>query len=150
DLSGGEAVLARKASLLARLRDVAREGAELFGQKASWSEEGLGTVDRVQTYYDTLSDVYRNSGEALDAEERAAREMRDALLRQRQAVQDQRRTVTNWLRQLDDPRESAMDRVRQNMSAIQDRTRAVLEANIDQRAAQRRRDAAAAETERAL
>lgn len=150
DLSGGEGVLSRKAALLGRLRDVAREGGELFGEKARWSEEGVGTVDRVQSYYDTLSEVYRSGGEALDAEERAAREMRDALQRQRQGIRDQRQTVAGWLRQLDDPRESAMDRVRQNMSAIQERTRAVLETNIDARRAERQKAAAAAEVERAL
>ncbi len=150
DLSGGEALLARKASLLGRLRDVAREGAELFGQKAAWSEEGVGTVDRVQTYYDTLSEVYRSGGEALDAEERAARETRGALLRARQDIQDQRRTVTGWLAQLNDPRENAMARVAQNMTAIQERTRAVLEANIDARRVTRQRDAAVAVVEGAL
>ncbi|MDX6770396.1 MAG: hypothetical protein SF051_12750, partial [Elusimicrobiota bacterium] len=150
DLSGGEALLARKAALLARLREVAREGAELFGQKAAWSDEGLSTVDRVQTYYDTLAEVYRSGGEALDAEERAARETRDALLRARRDIQDQRRTVTGWLAQLNDPRENAMARVAQNMSSIQERTRAVLEANVETRRFERQRAAAAGAVERAL
>ncbi|UPT72640.1 MAG: hypothetical protein M0D55_11825 [Elusimicrobiota bacterium] len=139
ELSGGEAVLDRKASIFERLATVTREGADLFGQKAGWSAEGVGTVGRVQTYYDTLGEVYRSGDEALDAERKAALEFRDALDKSRRGIQEQRSTVVGWLRQLDDPNETALARVGQNISAIQDRTRTVLETNIEARRAERAR-----------
>ncbi|MDP3544356.1 MAG: hypothetical protein Q8T11_17975 [Elusimicrobiota bacterium] len=143
DLSGGEAVLARKVTAFDRLSGVAREGADLFGQKTQWSQESVGTVGRVQTYYDTLGEVYQNGDEALDAERKAALEFRDALKKSRDGIQEQRTTVVGWLQQLDNPNETALARVAQNISAIQDRTRSVLETNIEARRAERARDAAA-------
>ncbi|MCM2303095.1 MAG: hypothetical protein NDJ72_00215 [Elusimicrobia bacterium] len=143
DLSGGEAVLARKVAAFDMLSGVAREGADLFGQKTQWSQESVGTVGRVQTYYDTLGEVYSSGDEALDAERKAALEFRDALKKSRDGIQEQRTTVVGWLQQLDNPNETALSRVAQNISSIQDRTRAVLETNIEARRAERARDAAA-------
>lgn len=143
DLSGGEAVLARKVSAFDSLSAVAREGADLFGQKTQWSQEGVGTVGRVQTYYDTLGEVYSSGDEALDAERKAALEFRDALAKSRKGIQEQRTTVVGWLQQLDNPNETALARVAQNISQIQDRTRGVLETNIEARRAERARDGAA-------
>jgi len=142
DLSGGELVLDRKVSAYSKLSAVAREGADLFGQKASWSAEGVGTVSRVQTYYDSLGEVYTSGNEALDAERTAALEFKTALAKSRAGIVEQRTTVLGWLGQLDNPNESALSRVAQNISSIQDRTKAVLETNIDARRAERSRDAA--------
>lgn len=142
DLAGGEAVLDRKVTMFDRLSTVAREGADLFGQKAQWSAEGVGTVGRVQTYYDTLGEVYQSGDEALDAERKAALEFKSALEKSRKGINDQRTTVVGWLAQLDNPNETALARVAQNISTIQDKTRAVLETNIEARRAERARDAA--------
>ncbi|PIR15843.1 MAG: hypothetical protein COV48_12115, partial [Elusimicrobia bacterium CG11_big_fil_rev_8_21_14_0_20_64_6] len=131
DLSGGEAVLDRKVSAYRNLSTVAGEGADIFGQKAQWSAEGVETVGKVQTYYDTLGEVYQNGNEALDAERTAALEFKDALAKSRRGIQEQRTTVVGWLQQLDNPNESALSRVAQNISAIQDKTRGVLETNIE-------------------
>ncbi len=142
DLSGGEAVLDRKAGAYTRLAAVAREGADLFGQKAQWSAEGVNTVGQVQTYYDTLGEVYQSGNEALDAEKKAALEFKDAVAKSRKGINEQRTTVVGWLQQLDNPNETALARVGENLSAIQDKTRAVLETNIEARRAESARDAA--------
>ncbi|MDD5305489.1 MAG: hypothetical protein PHS14_20505, partial [Elusimicrobia bacterium] len=142
DLGGGEAVLDRKVAAFNLLSGVAREGADLFGQKAQWSAESVGTVGRVQTYYDTLGEVYQNGDEALDAEAAAAREFKAALDKSRKGINEQRTTVVGWLSQLDNPNETALARVGENISAIQDKTRSVLETNIEARRTERARDAA--------
>src|SRR5205807_3112081 len=47
------------------------------------------------------------------------------------SLQDSQRNLNSWLSQLNDPHESALRRVMENVDAIQDKTRAVLGANID-------------------
>jgi len=150
DLTGGEAILDRKVGIYNRLSAVAREGADLFGQKMQWSAEGVGTVGRVQTYYDTLGEVYHSGDEALDAERKAALEFKSALDKSRRAIQEQRATVVGWLQQLDNPNETALSRVAQNISSIQDKTRSVLETNIEARRAERARDGASKAVSAAL
>lgn len=150
NLTGGEAVLDRKVSMYNRLSVVAREGADLFGQKMQWSAEGVDTVGKVQNYYDTLGEVYTSGDEALDAERKAALEFKDALDKSRKGIQEQRTTVVGWLQQLDNPNETALARVAQNISTIQDKTRAVLETNIEARRAERARDAASKAVEATL
>ena len=150
DRAGGDAVLLRKIRVFGRLRDMSAEGALLFNQKATWSAEGVGTVARVKDYYDALGETYSYGGDALDAELTAARQFQDALAASRKDVQDQRATMVGWLGQLNSPNESALARVGQNLSAIQDKTRAVLETNIDARRAERARDEATRSVEKLL
>jgi hypothetical protein len=150
DRSGGDAVLARKAALFASLTSILNEGAGLFGQKAAWDEGGSATAERAASYYSGLDQTYASGDQALDAELTAAKEFQDALAKSRSDIDSQRTEVVGWLKQLNDPNESALSRVAQNMSTIQDKTRAVLETNVSARRAQRARDEAAASVEETL
>jgi hypothetical protein len=131
DLSGGVALLDRKYSLYTRVRDVAVEGAQLFTTKSGWDNETYETINTAILYYDTMSEVYDYGNQALDKDAEAARQMRDAVSKQRDEIRKQRTTVVGWLAQLNAPEESALNRVAQNISAVQEKTRAVVESNFD-------------------
>lgn len=149
-LTGGAGVLDRKVAIYRRIAGVAAEGADLFGQKMQWSQEGVETAGKVEDYYETIGEVYNSGNEALDAELSAAREFQAAVNKSRADIQKQRATVVGWLAQLNDPRESALARVAQNLSTIQEKTRAVLESNVAARRAQRERDRASKTVEETL
>ncbi|MBI3565818.1 MAG: hypothetical protein HY079_11520, partial [Elusimicrobia bacterium] len=150
DRAGGRAVLDRKTALFAGLATVLNEGAQLFQQKSAWSADGVNTASRAASYYNGLQQTYTSGDEALDAERSAARQFKTALDDSRSKIQSQRAEVVGWLNQLNDPNESALSRVMQNVSAIQDKTRAVLETNVSARAAERERDKASAAVEATL
>lgn len=131
DLSGGDGVLERKLTVYTKIRDTAKEGADLFGQKVSWDTESFQTVTDVTGYYDSLGQVYSSGDQALDADRAAAQKFKDTLTKAQQQIAKQKAEVSGWLKQLNDPHESALRRVTENLSAIQDKTRAVLETNIE-------------------
>ncbi|MBI5595336.1 MAG: hypothetical protein HY928_04520, partial [Elusimicrobia bacterium] len=140
----GEAVFSRKERIYARVQETAAEGAALFGQKVGWDKGSFDTVASIADYYATLEEIYARSDEALDAEVSAAQTYRDTLKKTADDLAAQRGQVTEWLRQLNDPHETAMRRVADNLSRLQERTRAVLESNIKQHDAKKSYDAAAA------
>ncbi len=150
DRSGGDAVLARKAALFSGLASILKEGAQLFQQKSAWSAAGVNSAVQAASYYNGLDQTFVSGDRALAAERTAAQEISSALATSRASIDGQRAEVVGWLKQLDDPNESALSRVMQNVSAIQDKTRAVLETNVSARAAERERDKAAAAVESSL
>lgn len=150
DRSGGDAVLARKTSLFQNLAGVLNQGAALFQQKSSWDAGGVDSAARATSYYNGLQQTYVSGGQALAAELNAARQELTAVQQAKSKIDGQRDEVVGWLKRLDDPNESALSRVMQNVSAIQDKTRAVLETNVAARDAQRKRDQAAAAVESTL
>ncbi|MBI5209140.1 MAG: hypothetical protein HY927_04110 [Elusimicrobia bacterium] len=131
DGSGGAALLERKFKMYTKVRDTAKEGAELFGLKTTWDTETYGTINTATMYYETMGEVYNYGNQALDKDLQSAQQMRDAVAKQLEDIRKQKVTVTNWLAQLNDPHESALNRVAQNISAIQEKTRAVVEANVN-------------------
>ncbi|MBI4677536.1 MAG: hypothetical protein HY748_08135 [Elusimicrobia bacterium] len=131
DLSNGKAVLDRKVPLYVKIRDIATAGAELFGLKIGWDNEAYDTINTAIMYYDTMGEVYEYGNEALDKDLDAAKKMRDAVSQQREDIRKQRATVVNWLSQLNSPEESALNRVAQNISAVQEKTRVLVETNFD-------------------
>ncbi|MDE2293330.1 MAG: hypothetical protein KGL53_14710, partial [Elusimicrobia bacterium] len=139
-----DALYARKLSLYQRLMQVANEGAALFNQKAGWDQSSSSTVQAVAGYYGTLQTIYSDSSQALDAEQQAAQEYKASLDQTKAQLDSQRTEVTGWLQQLNNPDESAMNRISENLSAIQDKTKAVLEACVQRADAKKRYDAAAA------
>jgi hypothetical protein len=147
DRSGGDAVLARKAALFSGLSSILNEGAQLFQQKSAWSAAGVDSAVQAASYYNGLNQTFVSGNQALAAERTAAQEISDALAASRGKIDDQRTEVVGWLKQLDDPSESALSRVMQNVSTIQDKTRTVLETNVSARQAEKERDKAAAAVE---
>ncbi|MDE2489700.1 MAG: hypothetical protein KGM24_02555, partial [Elusimicrobia bacterium] len=150
DRSGGAAVLARKAALFAGLKSILDEGAGLFGQKAAWDAEGDSTAEEAKTYYDGLGQTYASGDQALAAELSAAQQFQSALAASKANIDSQRGEVVGWLQQLDNPNESALARVAESLSAIQDKTRKVLETNVSARQAQRKSDEASAAVDEAV
>jgi hypothetical protein len=150
DRSGGDAVLARKAALFSGLAGVLKDGAALFQQKASWSASGVDTAVQAASYYNGLNQTYVSGNQALEAELSAAQQFKSALADSKSKIDSQRAEVVGWLGQLNSANESALNRVAQNISTIQDKTRAVLETNIAARQAERDRDATSASVESTL
>ena len=150
DRSNGSAVLARKTALFASLASILAEGAGLFQQKAAWDGEGVASAAQATTYYNGLNQTYVSGNQALAAEAQANQQFADALAASRAKIDGQRTEVVGWLGQLNSPNESALSRVAQNISTIQDKTRAVLETNVSARAAERSRDKASAAVDAAL
>ncbi|MBI5622891.1 MAG: hypothetical protein HY924_03845 [Elusimicrobia bacterium] len=136
DLSNGLGVLGRKIPLYTRVRDIATRGSELFGMKQGWDNETYDTINTAFLYYDTMGEVYEYGNEALDKDADAAREMRDAVSGQREEIRKQKKTVVEWLSQLNSPEQSALDRVASNVSAVQEKTKAVVMANVDYKKAE--------------
>ena len=133
-----EALYARKVGVYGVVSSIAAEGEGLFRTKRGWDEGGFETVEDVASYYDSVREIHDSSGEALDAEAKALREFRKKLSDSAKEFADQRKSVEEWLRQLNDPHESAMRRIADSLSKIQDRTRAVLESNIEHHKSRRR------------
>lgn len=150
DRSNGSAVLARKTSLFASLAAILAEGASLFQQKAAWDGEGVASAVQATTYYNGLNQTYVSGNQALAAEAQANQQFADALAASRAKIDSQRAEVVGWLGQLNSPNESALSRVAQNISTIQDKTRAVLETYVSAREAERSRDKASAAVDEAL
>jgi hypothetical protein len=150
DRSAGTGVLARKVALFTNLSSILAQGAALFQQKAAWDGEGVASAVQATTYYTGLATTYASGNQALAAELTAAQEFQSALAASRSKIDSQRSEVVGWLGQLNSPNESALSRVAQNISTIQDKTRAVLETNVQARAAERARDKAAASVEGVL
>ncbi|MEK7657133.1 MAG: hypothetical protein AAB412_05210, partial [Elusimicrobiota bacterium] len=127
----GEAVMARKSRVYAKLRELAVEGAAVYKQKVEWSKGSTENIDAMKTYYGGLETIYSKSGEALDAEYKAAQTYMASLQKTADDLAKQRETVAGWLKQLNDPHESALNRIAQNLSTLQDKTRSVLESNVE-------------------
>ncbi|MEK7656316.1 MAG: hypothetical protein AAB412_01030, partial [Elusimicrobiota bacterium] len=126
---GGDSVVDRKIALYQELNGITREGVEFYGLKVDWSKEGYKTVDRIGTYYDSTARIYESSGEVSEAEREAILKMKEALRKTFQELEDNRRKLAGWMSQLNSPQESALKRVAEDVRAIQEKTRAVLEQN---------------------
>ncbi|MDX6770287.1 MAG: hypothetical protein SF051_12200 [Elusimicrobiota bacterium] len=124
------AVLERKARVFTELDAFLVDTLAFFNVKQGWNRDGYATVDRIGDYYDSLSEIYSGGQTANDNEVVALDTMRDALLTTFNDLEQTRREVTGWLAQLNDPRQSALRRVSESISEIQDRTRRVLEENV--------------------
>ncbi|MFH1725341.1 MAG: hypothetical protein ABII00_12075 [Elusimicrobiota bacterium] len=125
-----DAVVDRKLSIFGQLNAITREGIDFWGTQIGWDNDSFETIDQMGTYYDATRDLYENSGTVADNELDAILEMKDALKKTFDDLQDQRRDVENWLGQLNPKEESALKRVAEDMRKIQDKTKAVLEQNI--------------------
>ncbi|MFA6004148.1 MAG: hypothetical protein WC881_08770, partial [Elusimicrobiota bacterium] len=124
-------VYARKAATLVQLNEFLRAGMAFFDVKQGWNQESFGTIDKVDSFYRSMGEVYDGGLSVNDNEVKAINTMRDSLKKTFDDLEATRRKVSTWMNQLNDPNESALRRVGDSVAEIQDKTRAVLETNID-------------------
>ena len=126
-----ESVYKRTIENLSNIRDFVGSGVDFFDMKILWDQDAAKTVDKVNTYYDSLAKIYGKGLTVGDKEVEAWQKMHDALQTTYKDLQTKRARIENWLRQLSRPEESALARVGKDISAIMDLTKAVGEANKD-------------------
>lgn len=130
---GGEAadsVIDRKVRVYSSLNAVTRAGVDFYGLKVTWDQGSYDTLGRMDDYYGSTTDIYANSGTVTANEIEAINKMKDALKKTFDDLEVQRRRLTTWMAQLNSPEESALKRVATDLRDIQEKTRAVLEANV--------------------
>ncbi len=126
-----EQVMARKIRVFSSIDAVLLEGMEFFRLKQTWNRDKFGTIDSVQTYYDSLHDIFEGGQTANDNEVEALDTMQEALRKTMTDLEEKRVKISSWLSQLNPKEKSALNNVSEDISKIMDKTRSVLEANID-------------------
>lgn len=126
-----EQVYARKVRVFSSIDAVLLEGMEFFRLKQTWNRDKFGSVDSVQTYYDSLHDIFEGGQTANDNEVEALDTMQEALRKTMTDLEEKRVKISSWLGQLNPKEKSALNNVSEDISRIMDKTRSVLEANID-------------------
>jgi exonuclease VII small subunit len=126
-----EQTYARKVATFAALAAVLKEAAAFFDVKKTWDQESFSTLDGVTSYYNSMGDVHSGGATVNASEVEAQQAMRASLQKTYDELEATRKKVAGWMGQLNDPHESALRRVSESVSALQDKTRAVLEANIE-------------------
>ncbi|MDD5628357.1 MAG: hypothetical protein PHU21_04795, partial [Elusimicrobia bacterium] len=126
-----EQTFQRKAASLGALAAALKEGEAFFDIKKGWDQASFATLDQVASYYSSLGDVYSGGTTVNASELQAEQQMRASLQKTYDELEANRRKVTTWLSQLNDPHQSALRRVSESIDELQDKTRAVLEANIE-------------------
>ena len=125
-----DALYARLTAMFAGLDAFLKEGIAFFNLKGQWDQSSYASIDKVGTYYSSLNDIYTGGGTANASELQAAQQMKAALQKTFDDLQAKRVKLTGWMAQLNDPTESALKRVNESISDLQDKTRAVLEENV--------------------
>ncbi len=128
-----EQVFARKIHVYSTLDQVLLEAGDFFRLKQGWSRDKFATLDRVRDYYDALHDIYSGGQTANENEVEALDKMQDALRLTMSDLEQKRVKVSSWLNQLNPRQKSALNSVSEDAAQIMDKTRAVLEANVDWR-----------------
>jgi hypothetical protein len=126
-----EQTYARKIATFAALAAVLKEAAAFFDVKKGWDQASFSTLDGVSSYYNSLGDVYSGGATVNASELEAQRTMRASLQKTYDELEATRKKVATWMSQLNDPHESALRRVSESVSLLQEKTRAVLEANVE-------------------
>ncbi|MBI3296598.1 MAG: hypothetical protein HYZ75_00425 [Elusimicrobia bacterium] len=126
----GDSVIDRKVRVYSALNAVTRAGMSFYGMKVGWDQASFDTVARMGTYYDSTRDIYANSGTVTQNEVDAIRKMKETLQKTFDDLQEQRTKLNRWMGQLNDPEESALKRIGEDLRRVQEKTRAVLEQNF--------------------
>ncbi len=108
-----------------------REAISFFGLKTTWDQGSISTINQIGTYYSSMQTIYQGGQSTNSGEVTADQTMMNSLQSTLSSLQASQQNLNSWLAQLNDPHESALRRVMENIDTIQDKTRAVLEANID-------------------
>ncbi|MBI3288969.1 MAG: hypothetical protein HYZ74_05575, partial [Elusimicrobia bacterium] len=124
-------VYARKIRVYSSLDAMLLKGVEFFQLKQQWNQDSFKTIDRVKTYYDSLHDIYEGGQTANDSEITALDKMEEALRKTMTDLEDKRQKVASWLNQLNPKEKSVLNNIGEDVSLIMEKTRAVLEANIN-------------------
>ncbi len=124
-------VFARKTAIYGQLNGFLQQAAAFYAMKTGWDQQAFGTLNSVQTYYNSLSTIYSNGSTVNQNELGEINTMSQALASTLSGLQATQAKVVSWLSQLDPAQHSALRNVADDVSQIQDKTRAVLEANIN-------------------
>jgi hypothetical protein len=108
-----------------------REAMSFFGLKTTWDQGSISTINQIGTYYSSMQTIYQGGQSTNSGEVQADQTMMTSLQNTLTSLQASQQNLNSWLSQLNDPHESALRRVMENIDTIQDKTRAVLEANLD-------------------
>ncbi|MBI3565214.1 MAG: hypothetical protein HY079_08465, partial [Elusimicrobia bacterium] len=125
-----DALYARKVAMFQSLDAFLREGVAFYGLKTSWDQGSFSTIDKINTYYDSLSTIYSKGSTVNSNEITALNTMEKTLQDTYSHLDETKAKVTSWMSQLNPKEQSALKRVSDDVSQLQDKTRAVLEANI--------------------
>jgi len=128
-----DSVVDRKLAVYKDMNILTRAGVEFYGVKLDWDKKGYDTLNSVEKYYNSTKKIYDSSGSLSDSERGAIEKMKDSLQKTYDSLEQNRVKLARWMAQLNDPHESALKRVAESMSELQDKTRAVLEQNIEYR-----------------
>jgi len=126
-----EQIYGRQIASFSALASVLREGMAFFDIKQGWNQDSFATIDKVSSYYNSLGDVYDGGLKVNDSEVEALETMRSSLKSTYDSLETTRRKVSTWMSQLNSSDESALRRVSESLSELQDKTRTVLETNIE-------------------
>ncbi len=125
-----DAVYARKTAMFRSLDGMLKEGVDFFGLKMTWDQDAFATINKVNTYYDSVHTIY-TSGSSVNINELTALDtVQKTLQDTSDGLETTRKKVVGWMAQLNPREQSAMSRLSEDVSRIQERTRAVLEANM--------------------
>lgn len=126
-----DALFARKAAMFTTLNNFLVQGVQFYNMKTGWDRGAFGTINKMNTYYNSLNTIYTNGQTVNSSELTAISAMQTALQNELDSLNKTKAKVTSWLSQLDPKEQSALKRVSDDVSDLQDKTRAVLEANVN-------------------
>ncbi|MBI4061750.1 MAG: hypothetical protein HY403_09995, partial [Elusimicrobia bacterium] len=126
-------VFARKIRVFTALDGLLLEAQEFFRTKQGWGRAKFSTLDRVQTYYDSLRDIRAGGLTVNDNEDAALDQMLAALGKTMSDLEAKRLKISEWLNQLNSKEKSALNYVSEALSLIMDKSQAALDAKIDRR-----------------
>ncbi|MFA6029543.1 MAG: hypothetical protein WC969_06805 [Elusimicrobiota bacterium] len=128
-----DAVVERKIAIYRELNGLTRDVARVYGLKTDWDKDSYNTLNTVDTYYSSTSELYGSAGEVSSTEREAILKMKEALKKTYDDLEQNRQKLARWMSQLNSADESALKRVAENIRELQDKTRAVLEQNVQYR-----------------
>jgi hypothetical protein len=125
------AVYARKVAIFGELNSFLQQAVSFYAMKTGWDQQSFSTINSVNTYYSSLSTIYANGSTVDQSELTEMNTMSQALATTLSGLQATQAKVLSWMSQLDPQQQSALRNVADDVSKLQDQTRAVLDANIN-------------------
>ena len=128
-----QSVYSRNVANYGALASFLTGGIAYFTSQKDYDSQPLGsggTIGQMQTYYSGLQTIY-NSGQTVNtAELQEVQVMQAELASTLAGFEATKQELLTWLAQLNDPHDSALRKVMDSVSTLQDQTRNVLEKNI--------------------
>jgi hypothetical protein len=124
-------IYARKIAIFNELNTFLSQAVSFYAMKQGWDQQSFGTLTSIQTYYNSLSTIYSNGSTVDQNEISEMNSISSALTTTLTGLQQTQAKVVSWMNQLDPKQQSALSNVSNDVSNIQDQTRAVLDANIN-------------------